>query len=278
MEENICYTFHNYYIMYRIFKYKEDKKLKDTSRELIKRLLDLANKSYKQNMFTFTDFLSEGEMSDFYQNKSEFDFVKYTIFGGYEASERNIIRFGDSEELGYEEEFPIVCIKITPILEKFSEQLSHRDYLGAIMNLGIDRGKTGDILVKNKVAYLFCKKEMEDFIMENLYKIRHTNITLTQVDKEEAIGESDIEAKEFLVASERIDGVISGVYNKSRSQCVNLFREHKVFVNGKLYENNSGVLKENDMVSVRGFGRFRYMGVVKSTAKGKYRIEVLLYK
>lgn len=252
--------------------------MRDSSRELIKRLLDLANKSYKQNMFTFTDFLSEGEMSDFYKNESEFSFVKYTVFGGYEESERNVIRFGDSKELGYEEEFPIVCIKITPILEKFSEQLSHRDYLGAIMNLGIDRGKTGDILVKNKVAYLFCKIEMQSFIMENLYKIRHTNISLSEANKEEAIGESDIERREILVASERIDGVISSVYNKSRSQCVLLFREHKVFVNGKLYENNSGILKENDMVSVRGFGRFRYMGVLRSTAKGKFRIEILLYK
>ena len=252
--------------------------MKDSSRELIKRLLDLANKSYKQNMFTFTDFLSEGELSDFYQNEAEFSFVKYTVFGGYEDSERNIIRFGNSNELGYEEEFPIVCIKITPVLEKFSEQLSHRDYLGAIMNLGIERSKTGDILVKNKVAYLFCKKEMQGFIMENLYKIRHTNITLSVVEKEEAAGESDIERKEILAASERIDGVIASVYNKSRSQCVLLFREHKVYVNGKLYENNSGILKENDMVSVRGFGRFRYMGIQKSTAKGKYRIEILLYK
>lgn len=252
--------------------------MKDESKELIKRLLDLANKSYHQNMFTFTDFLNEGEISDFYQNENEFKFIKYTIFGGCENSERNIIRFGALEELGYEEKFPIVCLKITPVLEKFSEQLSHRDYLGAIMNLGIDRGKTGDILVKNKEAYLFCKAEMKNFIIDNLYKIRHTNISVSEVDGTEAVGESDIVAKEILVSSKRIDAVISGIYNKSRSQSILIFREHKVYVNGKLYENNSGILNDNDMVSVRGYGRFRYVGVMGKTLKGKYKIEVSLYK
>ena len=248
------------------------------AKELIKRLLDLANKSYKQNMFTFTDFLSEGELSTFYEYKDSFRFIKYKIFGGYEEAERNIIRYGNGEELGYEEEFPISCIMINPLLDKFSEQLSHRDYLGAIMNLGIERGKTGDILIKDKAAYLFCKSEMKDFIIDNLYKIKHTSIKLAETDCSAATGESRPESKEILVASLRADIIISNVYNRSRNQSILLFREHKVFVNGRLYENNSGVLKENDMVSVRGWGRFRYMGISRNTAKGKYRIEVLIYR
>lgn len=252
--------------------------MKSTDKELIKRMLDLANKSYRQNMFTFTDFLSESELSTFYEHQEGFRFIKYKIFGGYKEAERNIIRYGNGEELGYEEEFPISCIMINPLLDKFAEKLSHRDYLGALMNLGIERGKMGDILIKDKAAYLFCKSEMRDFIIDNLYKVKHTSITLTEVDGSKAVGESKTKLIEISVASLRADVIISAVYNKSRNQSILLFREHKVFVNGRLYENNSGILKESDMVSVRGYGRFRYMGINRSTAKGKYRIEVLIYK
>lgn len=245
---------------------------------IIKRLLDLANKSYKQNMYTFTDFLGEGDLSLFYEYIREFDFVKYTVYGGMDDTERAMIRFGDEEELGYIEEFPIACLKVSPVLAKFSDELSHRDYLGSLMNLGIERSVIGDIIIKEKNAFIFCKSDIKEYIMDNLYKIKHTNVKLEEV--KEAFGDIEREPayKEIIVASLRTDVVVASVYNKSRSQVLVLFREHKVFVNGRLYENNSGILKANDMVSVRGCGRFRYEGIVRTTAKGKNIIKVDIYK
>lgn len=248
------------------------------SKDIFKRLKDLANKSYNQNMFTFSDFLSEGELSVFYEYEKEFSFVKYDVSGGTSDTERNMIRFGNPEELGYEEPFPIVCLKVIPLIEKFSQELSHRDYLGAIMNLGIERSTIGDIMIKGKVAYLFCKRDIKNFIMDNITRIKHTSVIFNEVDGNEADNEKVPIEKEVIVSSLRTDIVISHVYNKSRSQSALLFREHKVFINGRLYENNSGLLKEKDMVSVRGLGRFRYMGVEKSTNKGKYKIKLLVYK
>lgn len=247
-------------------------------REILKRLLDLANKSYNQNVFTFTDFLSQADIGLFYANEKEFSFVKYEVFGGTDDTERNMIRFGDKEELGYEEPFPIVCLKIKPLIEKFADELSHRDYLGALMNLGIERATLGDILINGKTAYLFANTKIQKFIEDNFDKVKHTSIALEIVENALTIARKEPVEREVMVASLRADIIISKLFNRSRSQTVELFREHKVFVNSRLYENNSGMLKENDMVSVRGYGRFLFEGIDRNTSKGKLMIKVLEYK
>ena len=76
------------------------------------------------------------------------------------------------------------------------------------------------------------------------------------------------------VSSARIDAVLSRVYNLSRSQSMDLFRACRVYVNGRLMENNSYSLKEGDKVTARGFGRFVYIGVQGATRKGKMRVAV----
>ena len=96
---------------------------------LQKRLSELANRSYGQNMFTFTDFLSLPELDLFYQNEPQLRYAGVTVFGGTREADRKVIRFGNPDDLGYEEEFPICCIVIEPLLEKFGEILNHRDYL-----------------------------------------------------------------------------------------------------------------------------------------------------
>ena len=250
--------------------------MSDESKLLLKRLMDLANKSYNSNMFTFSDFLSEGEMADFMSSRREYEFAGITIFGGNEETERNIIRFGNKDELGYEEDFPIACVKIVPVLKKFSDDLGHRDYLGALMNLGIERDKVGDILINDKEAYVYCDEGISDYIMDNLSKIKHTVVKLAKVGLEEGISNKEPVQKQVMVASLRYDIVIAKVYNLSRSQVIELFRAHKVFCNGYLMENNSGQIKEGDRVSVRGYGRFKYMGVNRTTGKGKLMIDISL--
>lgn len=250
--------------------------MSDESKLLLKRLMDLANKSYNSNMFTFSDFLSEGELADFMSSRREYEFAGITIFGGNEETERNIIRFGNKDELGYEENFPIACVKIEPVLKKFSDDLGHRDYLGALMNLGIERDKVGDILINEKDAYVYCNDGISDYIMDNLSKIKHTVVKLAKVDLQEGISNKEPIEKQVMVASLRYDIVIAKVYNLSRSQVIELFRAHKVFCGGYLLENNSGQLKVGDRVSVRGYGRFKYMGVNRTTGKGKLMIDISL--
>ena len=126
---------------------------------LKRRFAELAKRS-EQGYFTFTDFLGLAEQSAFNEIKGGIKGISYSAFGGAEGTERVMIRFGSPEELGYEEEFPIVTLMIKPKSEKFADRLTHRDFLGALMSLGIERSVLGDIVIRDNIGYLFAKEDI----------------------------------------------------------------------------------------------------------------------
>ena len=244
---------------------------------LKKHLLDLANQSYQNNMFTFTGFLSLHEQQLIDEIFRETGSVCVTLNGGNEGCERVMARFGNPEELGYEEEFPICCVSVKPLIEKFADNLTHRDFLGAVMNLGIERSTIGDIFVKGKSAYIFCQRKMAEYLVDELDKVKHTNVKCQIVEDVKDLPVSEPVPMEVLVSSCRVDGVIAKVYNISRTSSLELFRTGRVFVNGKLIENNSYVLKEGDSITARGFGKFTYVKEMYVTKKDKLRILIEKY-
>jgi RNA-binding protein YlmH len=242
-----------------------------------KRLEELANKSYNNSQYLFTGFLSLAELGIYYSIERELSFVPVTAFGGTKDCERVMLRFGSEELCGYEETFPISCIEISPLIEKFGEELSHRDYLGALMNLGIERGTLGDIIIIGKTAYLFCTEQMTPYILDSLDKVRHTSVRCQVAQNIPESTVTRLERKTLQVSTARTDSIIAKLYNMSRSESVELFRAKRVFVNGRLNENNSGQLKPEDKVSVRGFGRFKFIGVSGETRKGKLNVDVDMF-
>ncbi len=233
------------------------------------RIKDLADRCYKNSMYTFTDFLSMADANAFFQIEREVNFVKYSMWGGIEDAERKVLRFGSEEQLGYEEDYPITALQIKPLMAKFSDDLTHRDILGALMNLGIERSVLGDIYLTGNVAYVFCLNTIAEYICDSLSRVKHTSVMCTVTDSvPELVNREKIE-KTIQIQSERIDAIISKVYNLSRSQSIPLFMEKKIFVNGRQCENNSYTCKANDVITVRGFGRFDYVGVGGVSKKGK---------
>ena len=90
--------------------------------ELIrKRLSELMRKSLDAPYFIFTDFLGLSEQAAFHEVRRDFPYAKYTLFGGTDGAERVVVRFGNAEEIGYEEPFPIFTLKIEPLSQKFAE-------------------------------------------------------------------------------------------------------------------------------------------------------------
>lgn len=241
------------------------------------RFRDLAQKSFQQNMFTFTGFLGLSEQDLFWQAEPQLRYAGYTFYGGDEMCERMVLRFGKPEEFGYEEPFGISCVHIKPLQEKFADEFSHRDFLGALMNLGIERATLGDIRVGKKEAYLFCLDSIAEFICENLTQVKHTHVMCSVVEEMVQIPQEEPQILTVQAASDRIDAVIAKVLNKSRGDVVDLFRAGKVFVGGRLCENNARTLKENEVVNVRGFGKFVYQGAIGETKKGKLNIRVARY-
>lgn len=246
--------------------------------KLRNRFRDLADKAYQQNMFTFTGFLGVSEQDCFWRMEQELKHAGYVLHGGADNTERQVIRFGSVEELGYEVPFPIVCIHIKPLLAKFADKLSHRDFLGALMNLGIERSTIGDIKVGDREAYLFCLESISEYICDNLTQVKHTHVSCKPVENCAEIPKEEPETRTVQVASLRVDGLIAKVYNQSRSDCLELFRTGKVFVNGRLCENNARTLKPGETVNARGYGKFSLIGELGETRKGKICVSVEVYR
>lgn len=244
--------------------------------KLKKRFLELADRSYRSDKFIFTDFLSMAEVSLLYSLEREIGPKNMTLFGGIEDAERCVARFGNPDSFGYTEEFPICCIKVEPLMQKFSDDLSHRDILGSIMGLGIERSNLGDILINDNRAYVFCLERMAEYIIDNLSKVRHTSVKCSLTEEVPSNTADGVEMN-VQAHGERIDGLVSKIYGLSRSKSIDLFRQQKIFVNGRVCENNSYNLKEDDMVSVRGSGRFKFLGVVGTTRKGNLNVKVVKY-
>lgn len=241
------------------------------------RFTELADRSYAGSTYTFTSFLSMAELSDFYEIESSLRYAHPTVWGGSEASERVMIRFGSPEELGYEEPFPIAILEITPLMDKFADDLSHRDFLGALMNLGINRNTLGDIFVKDKKAFLFCRDTMVDFITENLTRVRHTSVKIRVLESVDELPSPEIRDIMVQLPSLRIDALVAKAYNLSRTASVEYFQRNLVFLNGRSCTENAKAVKEGDIVSVRGHGKMVLSEVCGSSKKGKLNVRVGIY-
>ncbi len=246
--------------------------------QLKKRLVELAERSYSHSVYTFTPFLGLPEQQAFYEIQQKLAYAGYSMEGGCPLCERKMIRFGSEENLGYAAAYPIACLKVEPLTPKFADHLTHRDFLGAIMNLGIERDTVGDIFVQEKAAIVFLLESIAPYLIENLDQVKHTRVKCILTEVTEELRSPTLENISLSVASPRIDGVVSKLYNIARSQSLELFRAGRVFVDGRLMENNSYALKEGNTVTVRGFGKFIYSGEQGETRKGKTRIVVEFYK
>lgn len=241
--------------------------------QLKKRFRDLADKAYSRDICMFTNYLGLMELSVFYEIAHEFSYVTYEVFGGADFCERKMIRFGNLDM-----PYPIACIHITPSLKKFADDLSHRDFLGALINLGIKRETLGDIIVRDNEAFVFCLTNIAGFITDNLNRIKHTSVKCVLSDVIPDNSYITIEEHEYNVASLRLDAVIGELCKLSRSQSQLLIREKKVFINGRITENNSYTVKPEDKITVRGIGRFIFGDTVRNTKKGRFFITAKTYK
>lgn len=252
----------------------------DTEKEIKqfqKRLLELASKSYQQDIYTYTGFLGLPEQDILHRMEKELFYAGITLYGGSEQAERQIARFGKAEENGYTEEFPIALLKIEPLMQKFADTLTHRDFLGALMNLGLERSTLGDIFIQNNNGYLYCLNSVADFIIDELSKIKHTNVKCSFAELSAPLTKQEMTEQILTVSSERADAVLAGLYHISRAQSLNLFRAEKIYINGRLCENNGCNLKKGDIVTVRGKGKFVYDGTIRETKKGRLCVHVNVY-
>lgn len=243
---------------------------------LQKRLIELSNLSYKRDIVTFSDFLNLNELNILHTTPKDLFPSRYETYGGYEPAERQMVAFLP-DALYYDYQYPISVLRISPANRKFAEELTHRDFLGGILHLGIERSCLGDLLVEDSVCHVFVTDTMADFICEQLTRIRHTVVKTEKIDGESFSFTPRLETMKGTVASVRLDTVLSVAFPLSRSRMTGLVEGGKVFVNGKLITSNGYRLKEGDIISVRGMGKLVYQGVLSETKKGRQYIQVGKY-
>lgn len=249
-----------------------------------RRLLDLADAAWKRNIVTFSDFLNLNEQSIYHDTQSKLSFIESRMFGGYECAERQMIAFipdallfCDSQEAA-ESLFPVCCLKISPQNPRFAETLTHRDYLGALMNLGIERGKLGDIVLEDQEAWLFCEEKLAGYLEKELNRVRHTVVKCEKTQQALQNWQPKLEEITGTVASVRLDALLALAFHSSRSSLSGLIEGGKTFANGRLITNSGYRPKEGEIISVRGYGRFRYCKVSENvTKKGRHYVTLEKY-
>lgn len=251
-----------------------------------KRLIETAFLAYERGIAVTSDFLGLAEQNLFYEIKRELPAVFYTCYGGVPGAERFCIRFDGTvpaEALTETEllpeiqaEYPISCIRISPSAVKYSEKLSHRDYLGSLLSLGVNRSKIGDICLKAPDAYVFCTNGIAEFLCNEWISVRHTQIHCeTVVPDIEALAPT-LQEITSTVPSLRLDALIAAAFQTSRSAMTEFIDSGRVFINGKVTTKAGAQIEEKDIVSVRGKGRF-FLDEIKNTTK-KGRIAVVIQK
>jgi RNA-binding protein YlmH len=234
---------------------------------LFAKALDRFNSAQKKGA-AFTDFLDPVSCEKIFLAYEKKIFVKK--FGGYENAERKMIGFFASDD---EKNFPITPVAFTYNM-KFSKPPTHRDYLGAVIGLGLDRVKIGDILVSDEGATMYVSSDVAAFICENLQQVKRTAVKGKIGEALHSPAESGKE-KRITVASMRLDAVISAAFNLSRTKAAALIEGEKVFVNWKLAKKTQHIA-EGDAITIRGVGRVAVDEQMGSTKKDRIILRVIV--
>lgn len=191
--------------------------------------------------------------------------------GFFEEAERRMISFNNV----YERPFPMKLLKIENT-SKFSK-LAHRDFLGGILSLGIERNKIGDLLVDENVCYVPVHEDIEGFILYNLDKIAKVVCKVSVIDKIELIPKFKFKEEIILISSLRIDGVVSKITNLPRAKSTTMIEQGQVLINYVKIKDKSYELKGEERITIRGFGKFIIGDSVGNSKSGRMKVIIKKY-
>lgn len=244
---------------------------------LVRRFVDLSRTAWQRNIVTFTDFLNLNELSLLQEHVRELS-GSFKLYGGMDTAERMMAAFLPEYPDEEEPVFPISCIRVNLPGSKFaSSKLTHRDYLGAILGLGIERSKIGDIIVEDQEAYFFCISNIASFLLEELRQIGRQTVSCEEVSSSDVFPEAKRETVTGTVSSCRLDSLIGVAFHTSRGVSQQLIEAGRVFVNAKQQLSTHYNPSEGDVISVRGYGKFEFDGTTGQSKKGRIQIRLLKY-
>ena len=209
-----------------------------------------------------TFFLEPNEVKEV---SKHFKKEKFNIFKPFEEAEKVIL---------YKDTLPkVILFKIIT-----KEVFRHQDILGSIFSLNIEKCVFGDIIIDDNNYYFYLLESMKDYFLTNFNKIKNNYIELEELDINTL---KDYKRKyqelELIIKSERIDTIVSNITNTSRNKVKDKFKNKEVILNYEVLTNPSYLLKEEDIFSIRKYGKFKYIGKIKQTKKNNYIVKIHKY-
>jgi len=234
------------------------------------RTRDLAEQCERRHKAVLTGFLSPAEL-DIVRAQAQKSTVRFKINGGYDTAERKVLLFQPdymSDDAPDWDEYLQVLD-----LTSAKEGLDHRDYLGAILALGIRRDQMGDILVSDTFAQIIILPGISDFITLNLERIGISRIKITKGSLADLKPpESVLVTVHGNVSSLRLDNVASEGFSLARSEITELIKGGQVNLNWVREQRPDHTLKAGDLISLRGYGRVTLVSIDGRSKKDRYFI------
>lgn len=242
----------------------------------LKRLEEQAVKAVEWSSTICTDFLTPNlqNLAITYLQKNAQPFL---CCGGYEEAERKrvVLLSPYAEEDCLHGEIALIRLKGKMDYVK----VSHRDYLGAILSLGLKREKFGDLIVVDDGCYIYSTAEIVPFVLDNLPKVKGVplkaeQIALTQWQPSAV----DLKPMEVLVSSMRLDSIAAHGFGLSRAKALEAVHAGKIQVNHKEIDQGDFVLKAGDILSFRSKGKIKVKEIIGESKKGKLKVSLLRYR
>ena len=244
--------------------------------ELIKRISDLALRCDRNSCITHSAFLTPAECYLLEMRKASIGETKLYLTGGRKECERKVAFFLPYylEETDFELGEYIKAVKI----KSYYGKPGHRDYLGAILGLGIERDRIGDLLLFDDTAYVFCLSSVVSVLLQELEKVGRVSVKTEQLSLSD-VPEPEKRVKKitFTVKSLRLDAVTGDLFGVSRTTAAELIRLGAVTLNYSICEKTDAPIKEGDTLSVHGKGKGRITQIGGRSRKDRLFVEAEIY-
>lgn len=250
--------------------------LTDDEKLLIRRAydkLELCDKRYTQ---TCTGFLNEREQDVLISAINGIEESRRAFCGGYESADRRMLIFiPEYSELDAEE--LIGCIRC----EYYKDyELTHRDFLGALMGLGIERQTVGDIIINKEActADIVVKRDiipflLSDFISAGRARLKVSEINLNELEKIALRTETVTDT----VLSPRLDAIVAAGFGMSRENATTLVKSGKVYLNRCMISSPDKTVDDNSLINAQGYGKFKVYITDRLSKKGRTFIKIEKY-
>lgn len=221
-----------------------------------------------------TDFMNPYELRNFVSILKGIDGLSFRICEyGKQAERRQIQIYPDYiREEDLENPFTVFRLRVT---SKASP--THRDYLGALLSIGIKREKTGDIYVQEGGAYLVTDEQIADYVQMNLESVSRERVLIERIETGDLqVSAQRCSEKVIYLSSVRADAVVAEVFHLSRSKAQALIAAGRLKVDYEPISSNAKEIKEHSLISVKGYGRAYFDKILMETKKGRLRAAVRL--